>query len=165
MRHIRLYEDYNKRSKYDEFSNKSGEDFWGDVGAGILPVCTSTGRALVAYRSEYVNEPNTYGIWGGKLDDGETDPVEAAKRELVEESGYNGKFEIVPAYVFNSPGGGFTYHNFIGVVDHEFKPTFDWETQSAKWVTYAELIRIKPKHFGLQLLIDNSSDIIKKYME
>jgi hypothetical protein len=32
--------------------------FWGSVGAGVLPVCPTTGRALISFRSAYVQEPN-----------------------------------------------------------------------------------------------------------
>lgn len=161
MRYIKSYKIFE--GEFDAFDNKSGEGFWGDMAAGVLPICSVTGRILVAYRSKHVNEPHTYGVFGGKLDDGETSPIEAAKRELHEESGYNGHFNIIPAFVFKSSGGGFEYHNFIGIVDHEFKPAFDWETESAKWLTLKEFIALKSKHFGLQLLIDNNIDIIKKY--
>lgn len=161
MKHVKTWEIFE--AEYDVFSNKAGEDFWGDTGAGILPICRTTGRLLVAYRSEYVNEPHTWGIVGGKLDDGEKDVEDAAKRELQEELGYDGKFELVPAYVFKSKGGGFEYHNFIGIVEEEFEPTFDWETEKAEWMTLDQLMKLKPKHFGLETLIKESGDIIKKY--
>lgn len=145
------------------YQNSSGDHYWGDQGAGILPIAQSTGRILVAHRSKHVNEPNTYGIWGGKLDDGETDPEEAAKRELEEEAGYKGHFKLIPAYVFKTPNNTFEYHNFIGIVDKEFEPKFDWETQGAKWMTFEEFKNLKNKHWGLQMLLDNSADLIKKY--
>jgi len=162
MKHIKKWKMFE--SKHDAFDNMSGEKFWGDVASGVLPLCSKTGRLLVALRSKYVNEPRTYGVFGGKLDDGETDPAESAKRELHEEAGYNGYFQLVPAYVFKSPDGGFVYHNFIGIVDHEFKPTLDWETESSKWISFDELIELKNKHFGLDLLIKNSLDLIKLYV-
>lgn len=151
------------RGEFEVFANSSGDEFWGDAGAGILPICSATGRVLVAYRSKYVNEPHTWGVFGGKLDDPKETPEEAAKRELTEESGYEGDFEIVPAFVFKTPNNTFEYHNFIGVVEEEFNPTFDWETESAKWVTLAELKALRPKHFGLKALMENSMSIISKY--
>lgn len=164
LKHILEWETFETdRGKHAVFANTSGDEFWGDVGAGILPICSATGRVLVAYRSKYVNEPHTWGVFGGKLDDPEEKPEDAAKRELTEESGYEGDFEIVPAYVFSTPTGTFKYHNFIGVVDQEFEPTFDWETEKAMWITLAELKMLRPKHFGLKGLLDNSMDVIKKY--
>lgn len=164
MNHIDSYSVFeDKNSKHAVFANKSGAPFWGDAGAGILPICKTTGRILVPYRSKMVNSPHTWGSgFGGKLDDGETDPLEAAKRELTEESGYDGKeVEIIPAFVFKTTG--FIYHNFIGLVDKEFQPIFDWETETAEWMTLAELKKLKPKHFGLVELLKHSMDIIEKY--
>jgi hypothetical protein len=50
------------------YDNDSDEKFWGNLGAGILPI-SRTGRILIAYRSLDVNEPHTWGIFGGKLDE------------------------------------------------------------------------------------------------
>lgn len=144
------------------YNNKKGGKFWGDQGAGILILCRTTGRLLVSMRSGEVNEPHTWGIFGGKMDEGET-PEEAAKRELLEEAGYEEKFELIPAYVYVSPDKTFTYNNFIGIVEKEFDPEYDWETDYAKWFTLLELMDVKPKHFGLKKLLDKSMDIIKKF--
>lgn len=161
MRHLSSWEVFE--GKFDQFDNKAGSAFWGDAGAGILPICKSTGKILVAYRSEFVNEPHTYGVIGGKLDDPNEKPEDAAKRELHEELGYNGHFEIVPAYVFEAPNHTFVYHNFLGIVDEEFEAEVDWETEYAEWITLDELVKLKPKHFGLEALLKNSIDLIKKY--
>jgi len=94
------------------------------------------------------------------------DPKEAARIEFKEESGYDGKIEMIPSYVFekkNSEGKVvFTYHNYIGILDNEFEPDLDWETQDFKWVTFEEMMKIDPKHFGLQGLMKNDlHNIIK----
>ncbi len=169
--------------EYDIFTNKSGEDFWGDIGAGVLVICTSTGRVLVNYRSSYVNEPNTIGVFGGAVDISDNETVkDAVIREFSEESGYNGQLELIDAYVFQSSGGGFKYFNFIGLVPNEFKPKLDWESDGYKWLTLSELINwdwewdeyditnfnIKGepiKHFGLSSLLNDpkSLSIIKRY--
>ena len=154
---------------YASFHNSAGEDFWGNVGGGVLPCCTSTGRILLPFRSKYVNEPNTWGIWGGKIDEeqgqGESDIEDVVKREFMEEGGFDGDIKLIPAFVFETPNKSFKYYNFVGLLDHEHEPTLDWETQSYKWVTFDEMMNIKPKHFGLQGLLNdpNSLSTIKKY--
>jgi 8-oxo-dGTP pyrophosphatase MutT (NUDIX family) len=162
LEHLKSFQMFEKETKYTVYDNSKGGRFWGDSGAGILPICRSTGKILISFRSKEVNEPNTFGIFGGKIEKGET-PLQAAERELVEETEYPGKYEIIPAYVFVAPGGDFQYHNFIGIVEHEFVPTFNWETDSATWMSLEELIAAKPKHFGLRKLLEKSMDIIKQF--
>lgn len=155
--------------KYASFTNDAGEDFWGNVGGGILPICTTTGRILLPFRSKYVNEPHCWGVWGGKIDEeegqSENDIDDVVKREFMEESGYDGDITLKPAYIFETPTKSFKYYNFIGLLDHEHKPTLNWETESYKWVTFEQLMSIKPKHFGLSGLLNdpNSMALIKKY--
>lgn len=162
MKNIKTYESFNE-GEYDMFANKSGKSFWGDYGAGVLTICKSTGKILVALRSEYVNEPRTWGIFGGMIDDKkeQANPEIAAKREMREETGLSDDFEVIPAYVFKTDG--FQYYNFIGLVDKEFKASLDWENEDSKWVTLDELKKLRPKHFGLEALIKNSIDIIERY--
>jgi len=162
MNHIKLYEDFNE-GKYDTFNNKDDKPFWGDYGAGVLPICIDTGRILVALRSEYVNEPGTWGVFGGMIDNDteKRNPEIAAKRELQEESGIKNDFKVVPAYKYRT--SGFKYYNFIGLVPKEYKPVLDWENEDSKWVTLDELKSLMPKHFGLEALVKNSIDLIEKY--
>jgi len=162
MEHIKSFKLFEKETKYTTYDNSKGGKFWGDQGAGILPICKNTGRLLVSFRSKEVNEPHTWGIFGGKMDTDET-PMESAKRELIEETGYEGNFELIPAYVYISPNEDFKYHNFIGIVETEFEPEYDWETESSKWLSMSELLELKPKHFGLKKLLDKSIDIIKQF--
>ena len=136
--------------------------FWGTIGAGVLPICTETKRILLAYRSEYVYEPNTWNLWGGKLDDDESDVREACIREFREESGYDSEIELIDSYIYRIPNR-FTYYNFIGLIDYEFEPVLDWETSDYEWVTFDELLTIKPKHFGLTALLKNDLNTIRRY--
>lgn len=154
---------------YASFHNKSGEKFWGNCGAGCTIICISSGRILLPYRSEFVNEPSCFGVWGGKIDEeegqSENEIEDVVKREFMEESGYDGEIVLIPAYIFETPNKSFKYYNFIGLLDHEHQPTLDWETESFRWVTFDEMMSIKPKHFGLQGLLNDmkSLSIIKKY--
>jgi len=154
---------------YASFDNKSGENFWGNIAGGVIPICTKTGRILLPYRSKYVNEPHTWGVWGGKIDEedgqGESDIEDVVKREFMEEGGFDGNIELIPAFIFRTPNKTFTYYNFIGLLDHEHQPELDWETESYRWVTFQEMMNINPKHFGLQGVLNDpkSIQIIRKY--
>ena len=128
--------------------------FWGRQGAGCLILAKSTGRILVAHRSGAVQEPNTWGTWGGAIDIDE-DPKSAVLRELKEESGYAGKvLSTDPLFVFKS--GSFSYHNFLITVPEEFIPKLDWETQGYKWCASLRSIP-RPRHAGLVALLNNST--------
>jgi len=144
-------EDYDEdeigTGKHALTTDESGK-FWGNMGAGGIFFCTKTNRFLLAFRSRYVNEPHTWGVWGGAIDENET-PLEAVKREITEETAFKGKYKIVPSFIFKK--GNFQYHNFIIVVNTEFKPRLDWETESYGWFTLEEFP--SPLHFGLKSLI------------
>jgi 8-oxo-dGTP pyrophosphatase MutT (NUDIX family) len=152
-----------RQRRNPDYANRSGEAFWGDAGAGVLPIARSTGRILVGLRSAYVNEPHTWGVFGGAIDASER-PTDAARRELCEELGYCGPIKLVKAYVFESPGGGFRYTNYLGIVEDEFQPDLDWETEGAQWVTLEELRAIEPKHFGLEALLEHSGSLVARHV-
>lgn len=135
--------------------------YWGRKGAGCVVFALSTGRMLLAHRSEWVLEPHTWGTWGGAIDPTE-DPQVAALRELAEESGFevDDKLRVIESHVFDSAGGDFRYHNFIVVVDHEFTPELNWESQGSAWVAPNELPA--NLHPGLQAFV--SSVIAKEQL-
>jgi len=161
MKHLKTREELLEtelRQKGSElYYNKEGQDFWGDKGAGILPMFIYNGKAefLVGLRGPECNEPGTWGVWGGMIESGEK-PAVAAKREFEEESGYTGKIKLVPSYVFKTKG--FEYYNFLGIVPKKFEPDLSdalaWETTEARWVTLDEMSKLK-LHFGLKSLIEN----------
>lgn len=153
---IKTFRQFNEAADY---SNSGGQNFWGDIGAGVLPFCIETKRFLVAFRSEDVNEPHTFGILGGALDEIIDNNVkDTATREFKEETEYDGDLELIPLYVYK-------VHNFLGIIPHEFEPVIDWETEYCEWITYDELIKLHPKHFGLKALLDNSTNEILRYIK
>ena len=162
MRYIKKFE-YFGEGEYADFDNDAGEMFWGNVAGGCLPICVSTKRILLNYRSKYVNEPHTWSVSGGKIDEGENIEY-GVRRELFEETGYNKNIEMIPIFVFRTENKTFEYHNFIGVVENEFKPILNWEFEKFKWLTYDEFVTIEPKHPGLKLLLNDkySLNAIKK---
>lgn len=136
---------------------------WSSIGAGIVPFCEKTKRFLVGLRSEDVLEPHTWGGFGGKLDidEGIDETIStAAKRELVEETGFSGNIELIKGFIFKERN--FEYHNYIGLVSEEFQPVLNWENDEARWMTYDELLRLRPKHFGLERFLQESKLIFEK---
>tara|TARA_R110000823_G_scaffold230090_6_gene357010 strand:+ start:608 stop:1114 length:507 start_codon:yes stop_codon:yes gene_type:complete len=135
--------------------------FWGNAGAGALFVSRDTGRILFAHRSSQVEQPGTWGGWGGAIDEGES-PTDAVKREAHEEAGINiSDSDIIPLYVFKHESG-FRYFNFLVLVDHEFTPHQNWETQGYDWVKFGDWPQ--QLHFGIKDLLNDkkSFEIIKR---
>lgn len=149
-----LFEDIDDEDHGDAM-RRTG--FWGKAGAGCIILARDTGRILLPHRSDEVQEPGTWGCWGGAIDRG-LSPEEAVRREVEQEAGYIGDLELVPLYVFSHPSG-FRYYNFLAIVDHEFEPDLNWETQDFRWVTYGRWPR--PLHFGLAGLLKDPASKAK----
>lgn len=117
-------------------------------GAGVLLVARDTGRVLLLKRSESVStEPGTWAIPGGKVDRGETVQT-AAIRELREEAGYGGPMVVSAKPIFILEGADLVFSTYIGLVEHEFEPWLNWESDDAKWCRLSRLPR--PIHFGVK---------------
>lgn len=146
---------------HGEALDKTG--FWGRQGAGCIFLARTTGRLLLPLRSAMVLQPGTWGVWGGAIDSGEN-PQEAVKREASEEVGFKGIIEkLIPLYVYHDLKTGFKYHNFLAIVDDEFNPHLNWETERYKWVEFGDWP--SPLHFGLKALLQNSGDEIKRIVD
>lgn len=151
--------------------------FWGAKGGGVLVIASNIdpqfgGPILVAHRSRNVNEPGTYGMWGGKLDidhqnmDRTTlkkSAWKAARREFSEESQYKGKLKYVQNSIWankitNSSGQMvFEYFNYLVTVDKQFQPKLNWETDKFHWWTYEQLMSLpKPQGENVHELQENN---------
>lgn len=151
----------NYKSFYDDDGDEPIKQYWdsGYGAAGCIFVAKDTGRILLAHRSNRVDyEPNTWGTWGGKVDEGET-PTQAVAREVEEETGFDGEYKVTPLWTFEDPQAGFQYHNFLVIVPFEFKPQLNWENDDARWVEYGKWP--KPLHFGMEALIQNAGQKIQ----
>ena len=125
-------------------------------GAGILFICNATGRVLLALRSRWVDEPGVWGIPGGGVEPGES-PLEGALREVEEEIGWDGNARIHHAHTFRGPNG-FRYYNFVGMVNQEFDPAINWESEVAGWFHPNELP--SPLHRGVEELMRRLGNLL-----
>ena len=120
--------------------------------AGALIHALDTGRWLVVKRSKQVDDGNCWCSVGGKIVRGES-AKQAARREIGEEIGYWGEMRLYPALVYEE--SWLRFYNHIGVVDKEFVPQLNWESQSHQWIQDLEKVP-KPVHFGLKALLADS---------
>jgi 8-oxo-dGTP pyrophosphatase MutT (NUDIX family) len=131
------------------------------TGAGSIILSKSTKRILLTKRSVHLRQAGKWSSWGGWINSGE-DPLEGALRELVEETGFSGqileKHSLLVYQKYN-----FQYHNFLLVVEDEFEPITDWETDEFAWF---ELDKFPDAlHFGLKSLMDEDSHKIRQLIE
>lgn len=171
MKYLHFYKNYLIEGKRDNKhpSNPNNDEhykalkktgFWGRQGAGCLVLSRETKRILIPHRSPYVLQPSTWGVWGGAIDSEEI-PINSVKRELEEEAGYSGSVKFITLSVYQQDN--FKYHNFLAIVESEFIPQMNWETDGYLWTSIDELP--KPLHFGLEWLLEKDGlkirDIIK----
>lgn len=171
LKHIKLFEQFD----YKDYEKVQEDFFWGSKASGILPIAKDTGKILIGLRSESVNEPLTWGNFGGAIgiDDygrgeRELSPSDNARKEMMEEIGYTGSMQLVDSYVFEKDD--FIYYNFLGIIanQHDISETnseLNWEVSEIKWVTLDELKNHPDLHFGIKGLLDNSYEQIKSIVE
>lgn len=153
----------NESTTFDNFITLLKTGLWGKNGAGAIILNKKTKKFLLPYRSLLVKEPLTWGVWGGAIEN--NSPEETVKREILEETGFGGKLELIPLYVFSDPKGGeFKYYNYLAIVDEEFEPKLNWETKDFGWFEWGHFP--SKLHFGLKTLLNdsNSVQIIKQYI-
>lgn len=148
----------NSDAQHERALEETG--YWGRAGAGCIVQCAGSGRILLPLRSKHVEEPLTWGTWGGAIDSGES-AKEAVLRELREEAGYSGKIlDMVQLYVFRDKS--FTYTTFLITVPREFRPQLNWETLRSKWFDLDNLPH--NLHNGLKAILadSNAQTILRK---
>jgi 8-oxo-dGTP pyrophosphatase MutT (NUDIX family) len=118
--------------------------------AGVFFASRKTRRILLAHRSDSVDMPRHWGGFGGAIDEGET-AEECVRREIEEEAGWKGSYELHPVFCFKSPT--FRYQNFVAFVDEEFRPRLNWENTDAQWFDIKGLPH--PMHPGMIACLDD----------
>jgi 8-oxo-dGTP pyrophosphatase MutT (NUDIX family) len=98
---------------------------------GCMLLARDTGRFNFQLRSPTSDTPNTYGSWGGSVDNNE-ELYNALRRELLEETGYDGPMEIMPLHVSRDKPG-FEYYNHLVTVPYEFTPRINDESGGHIW--------------------------------
>lgn len=132
---------------------------WGRRGAGVLfryvPACRRLPCApkyLLLHRSWGVLEPRTWGIPGGKVEEGET-PKAGAFREVEEEVGsFPVRRRVLKRCQVRAPEDAFLYTTYVIDVERPFTPALNWESTGARWVTTGEAKRL-PLHPGVEQLL------------
>ena len=109
--------------------------------AGCIIVAADTGRWCLQQRSNSVSDPGVWSTWGGGREPGESVP-QCVRRELAEESGYQGPVKLEPI------DSNSTYATFLAHVPYEFEPDLNSESQDYQWCDPEDLP--EPLHPGLQ---------------
>lgn len=122
---------------------------WGERGAGCIIRAADTGRILLGLRSAEVDDPLTWGTWGGEVDPGE-EVERSVVREVFEEAGYSGEMTLAKIFTYTN-ASGFIYDTFMATVPSEFDPVLCWETEEARWFRSGEWP--DPLHFGLAAVL------------
>lgn len=100
-------------------------------GGGVLIFAEDTGKFLWIKRSEYGDEPGTWCIPGGGIEDWETID-QGVHRECKEEIGYDQPMNLIHMYRDVQPS--FIFHNHMATVPHQFEPTLNEEHTDYKWL-------------------------------
>lgn len=113
---------------------------------GALIYCTKTHRYLFLLRNGG-KFSNTWGIVGGKIEQGES-VLDGLNREIFEELGGEIKgARVVPIEQYTSEQNSFVYHTFLIKVDEEFIPDLNNEHKGYCWVKLDDYP--KPLHPGV----------------
>lgn len=134
-------------------------------GAGCLVFSADTGKFLLIRRSNYVAAPLTWGLPGGKVEEDER-PSDAAKREVLEEIGFDiGQHKLRLIYTNETHAPRFKFYTYSCIVDKEFEPVLNWESDDYTWCTPSDLP--SPLHWGVQQMINHegSARILKRFLK
>jgi len=129
--------------------------YFGNSGAGGVFFSENTSTILWAKRAtKGVKEGGQWtAVFGGRVEENE-DPITAVIREIKEELKFNEKYTIFrnPMYTFVDQKENFMYKTYKILVNHEFKPTLNWEHTEFIWLSKGKTPSGKI-HFGTNHLI------------
>ncbi len=115
------------------------------IGCGALIYSRATKRYLFLLRNQK-RHAGSWGLVGGGVEAAES-PVEALRREIVEEIGSIDIEKIIPLEKFTAQSTNFEYHTYLLVVADEFVPQLNDEHRGYAWTTISD--HPKPLHPGV----------------
>lgn len=139
-------------------------EYWGSEGAGAILYSTVEKKFLFGMRSDDVMEPGTLGVFGGRIEDGDS-VRETLENEIMEETGYfYPPARVIPLKVYED--GDFRYHNHIAVIDQAFEPVSNWEHDKLMWMSLQEVMAMMPdeRHFGLNEILSDPESLKRLQM-
>lgn len=135
------------------------------MGAGCLILAKESENFLLIKRSEYVPVSSTWSLPGGNVDAGES-PIQAARRETLEEIGFDlADLPLKLIYANNTYFPRFKFYTYACVVPKEFDPKLNWESDEYKWCDISSLPQ--PLHWGVQQLFnyDKAAKRLKTFFD
>lgn len=120
---------------------KDGARYWGSEGAGIF--FTNGDKVLLLKRSDKGDGAGTWGLPGGKLEDGES-PIDAAQRESKEECG---KFKGQRVGEIEEKDGLHKWTTYFFRIEKPFKCKLSDEHTEYKWTKIEDIksLKLHPK--------------------
>ena len=123
--------------------------------AGALIIAKDTGRVMLNLRSRFTSHSGTWSFCGGMVREDET-IVDGLSRELDEELGpLPGILQVLPLDIYHSADGNFQYYTMLIIVENEFIPTLNRESDGYCWSRVGKWP--KPLHTGAKKLLFNKS--------
>lgn len=128
------------------------------MGSGFVLLCPKNKSILLVLRND---STPTWANLGGLVDQYES-PLQCAKRELLEESGFieNIDYNIVspdPLHIYKN--NTFNYYSFLAIMEDEKPPLLNYENKEFIWTSLNTLP--SPLHFGVDEIFKNSKAIKK----
>lgn len=109
------------------------------IAAGVLVKCNSTGRILLLLRNDFGDEPNTWSLVSGGIEEGE-DILDGLKREVNEEMQIDPNiisYKFIGKKCISSKN--LVFHYYEGLTNSEFIPTLCEENLDWGWFDKGEL--------------------------
>lgn len=106
--------------------------------AGCIIVAKDTRRVLFALRNKANTKRAGWGIWGGKIENGET-TIDGLRRELHEEIGkVPTALKVHPFDIYQGADSNFFYYTYVWIIPNEFTPILNDEHISYAWVNIGQ---------------------------